>query len=161
MSDVDEVLARLQESLASSKLLQEQTAAILQLDDELRAERRKTGAFILDKTLPVLVAIVGGISYVLLEHKAHLTWQLWCFRIGGACLTLVVLIALLRVWLEPILIFHSNAQLLAIKQRQPRPHEPWISKNSDLIELISICLVAFLLLVGISLAGVAIMLHPA
>jgi hypothetical protein len=160
MSDTDDLLARLRASSASTKLLLEQTDAVLQLDYELRAERRKTGTFLLDKTLPVLVAIVGGISYVLLEHKVHQDWQVWSFRIAGICLTLVILIALLRAWLEPILVYHSKAQLLAIEQRQPRPPEPWIAKRADLIELTSICLVALLLLVGLSLVGLATMLHP-
>lgn len=156
---VDRLLDKAQKAIAKSKQLSEHTQEFLQLNDELDEERRNTGQFLLDKFLPVLTAIMGGIAYVLLEHKAHDGWPLNCFRVAGVCLALAILAIFSRAWLEPFFVYNFKVRRLAIKHHQPLPPEIWMVKHFDLIEGVRLFSVLFLVIGGISAAALATMLE--
>jgi len=158
-SRIDELLAKVEKLSEESKIAQEHTTELIRLNDELESEQRKNATFLLDKCLPVLTAIVGGIAYVLMENKFHSTWQINCFRIAGSCLTLAILILLARAWLDPFFAYHFKEQLLAMKFRRPQPFQPWIIKKLTAWEDYRILLTLILLVVGLFLAGVATMLN--
>ena len=153
-------ISKLTDKLAQeSGNAQRHTTEFLRLNNELEEEQRKNATFLLDKCLPVLTAIVGGIAYVLMEGKAGQGWQAICFRVAGSCLTLVILILLARAWLEPFFVFHFKEQLLAVKFGQKPPTQPWLIRKLVSLEEARILVLLVLLLVGIFLAGVATMLH--
>jgi len=149
-------LNKMREEIAASS---KHTTELLDLNARLVKEQRRNARFLIDKFLPILTAILGGVSYVLVEHKATAGWPLICFQVSGVCLVLAILVIFIRTWLDPFIDYNFKEQLLAIRSNMPKPKEPFIFRHSDAIEGVSVILVAVLVLAGLVSGSLATMIQ--
>lgn len=124
------------------------------IDKDFEDEQAKNAQFLIDKFVPILTAILGGIAYVLLEHKAHSGWPMNCFRMSGAFLTVALLIIFARTWIEPLIQYQFKRSFVAFRYDGKLGPRTWLEKHIDLIEGTRLLLVLTLVLGGLSLAAV-------
>ena len=154
----EDVWVRLERAVAEGKISREHTEQLLRLNDKLDSEQRKTGRFLIDKFLPILTAILGGIAYVLIDHKAHQAAALNCFRFAGVALTVALLIIFAWTWLEPGIEYQFKENLLNYKFGKPI-QELWITKHYDKLEVIRVFAVLFLVISALGTATLGVMLE--
>ena len=161
MPQLGKALTALRVSTAHAK-------ARVELSRQLGRERQTTELFLIDKFVPVLTAILGGIAYVLLGHKISSFWALNSFRASGCLLTLAVLVVFLRTWLQP---FRGHA--IGLEELEIRAHflnqvgqqkgrsdksinyGPFLRRYRRQ-ELVPLSLITFFVVGGLVLAAVAV-----
>lgn len=153
-----DVWERLERALAESKISREHTERLLRLDDKLDVERRETGRFLIDKFVPILTAILGGIAYVLIEHKVHHGVPLNCFRFSGVTLAVALIIIFAWAWLEPVVHYQFKEHLLNYEFGKPSD-ESWLMRHYDVLDAARLFAVAFLVISSLSTATFAVVLE--
>jgi len=149
LADIDRTQAEIRRSLQYRE-------ASDTVESNERAERKARSQYLLDKFFVVITAVIGGIAYVLIEHKIHSHVGLWCMRLACAALTLSLLISFAWASIGPELDAKLERHLLYIRYHGKaieQIEQSWSIRHYDNLQIARIIILLVCVLGGISLAA--------